>query len=71
MITLFFCLDCEDNFQVTDHEEVCPFCASKNIMEDLDYKVYNKDDDDKPDWDDGHYEGDMTHRAPMTDMGDD
>lgn len=63
MFTQFFCLDCEDSFQdTTGKEEECPFCGSKNIMEDR-ASIDNED----VNWDNGHYEGDMPHRKHTND----
>jgi len=69
MFMQFFCLDCEDNFNGIDTDgESCPFCGSKNIMEDRESPT---DDEVISDWHDGHFEGDMEQRTPMDDRGDD
>lgn len=64
MLTLFFCLECEDNFSVLESPEDCPFCGSKNFMEDSLPSKTNWDDD-------GHFEGDMPQRAVLDNRGDD
>jgi len=71
MFQMFFCLDCdcEDNFSGIDTDGAsCPFCGSKNVMED---NVSPTDEEAHVDWHDGHYEGDMHQRAPIDDGGDD
>lgn len=54
----YFCLDC-DYIWHDHHSSECPECSSKDI-----------DNISTDDWVDGHYEGEMSNRAPQNDIGD-
>lgn len=56
----FFCLDCEENFQSEGNAFECPFCGSENVMED---DIPN-DGSLSCEWDNGHFEGDMSVPKP-------
>jgi Zn finger protein HypA/HybF involved in hydrogenase expression len=66
MFVPYFCLECEKTHQNNPHDadqDQCPFCGSTSITEDIDVNT-----SDELNWDEQHFEGNLSHNPPSTDI---